>query len=56
MPLSALVVTFFAKSKGNSRVVFACLANSVNASFAFCAGIEKLKAPGAGNGRLSGAE
>ena len=30
------------KSKGKSNVVFACLASSVSASLAFCAGIEKL--------------
>jgi len=44
VPLNAFVFTFFAKSKGNSNVVLACLASSVRASLAFCAGIEKLYA------------
>lgn len=43
-PSSALVFTRFAKSNGNRSVVFACFANSVSASFASCAGIEKVNA------------
>ena len=34
-------------------MVLACLANSVKASLAFCAGIEKLKASGAVTVRVS---
>ena len=43
-PSSAFVFTRFAKSNGNRSVVFACFASSVNASFASCAGIEKVNA------------
>ena len=49
VPSNAFVFTFFAKSKGKSNVVFACLASSVSASLAFCAGIEKLYAPNFGS-------
>ena len=45
VPSNALVLTRLARSNGKSKVVLACLASSVKASLASCAGIEKLNSP-----------